>query len=530
MRRLFAMAALAALAVPAAAHAAPGDLDGSFAGDGLQENQEFGAAQAIAAGSDGSVVFGAVDHSRSGFALHRYSSSGGPTWTTPLLGPVTAIERVPGGFVAGGSNGQAVDFVLTRVAGADGRPDPSFGGPGSPPGTVVTPFNPDEGRLTDLSVAGDGSIAAAGIGERPDGGHVAVVRYRSDGSLDPGFNGGSPWTLAAGGGFGTEVSVLALDDGSTVLAGAGPAPDGSGTGDALVLKLDPTGNLDTGFSDDGWITIDVAGRDDARSLALQPDGSIVVGFEACAFGLHTSCDPAVARLTPDGALDPSFGAGGVVVDVAGFEVAHGGGGGRMLVAGSTQKQPFFQRDFALARLLPNGSPDPAFRGGAAATADFGLTEDIALALDVGPDGRPVVAGGVGSDGHGIARFVVADGPPDADADGRLDNADRCPRRFSRHKTGCPKVARKLKLRKAKGRLEVRLKADLGPCIARQRVKLLRLKGKRARVVVRARTSRKGKAKVKARLKRGRYRATAKQKLVPELARCAKARSRVVRAR
>jgi hypothetical protein len=61
------------------------------------------------------------------------------------------------------------------------------------------------------------------------------------------------------------------------------------------------------------------------------------------------------------------------------------------------------------------------------------------------------------------------------------------------------------------------------------VRLARLKGKKSRVVARARTAKQGKARL-GKQAPGRYRATVKPKVAPGLARCGKARSTVVRVR
>lgn len=527
MRRFLVTAAAAAtLALPAAAQASPGDLDGTFSVDGLATGAQPAPAGGVAVAPDGSVVVAGETGEGAGFAVLRYTATGEPSWTRSLPGTGSAIEAEPGGtLLAGGSEEPAGNFTLARLRGADGGLEPSFGDAG----VARTSFGSGDARLTDVAVGADGTIAAAGIVAGAGGDRIGVARYASDGEPLPGFASAGTWEAPEGGGFGTDVSVAVLADGSTLVAGAGPAPDGSGIGDVLVLKLTPTGDLASDFGGTGWMTIDVDGRDDARSLAVQADGRILVGFNACAFGLHTSCDPSVAALTPDGELDPAFGDGGIVVGAPGFEVADGGAG-RVLVAGTTAPLEHFARDFALARLRADGSLDPAFASGSAAAVDFGLTTDIATSLAVGPDGRPAVAGQVRDVGHGVARFAVAGGPPDADADGRLDAEDRCPRRFSRHETGCPQVERKLKLRKRGRRLVARVRSDLSPCTSGRQVRLLRKRGKRWRVVARRRTNENGSVKLARKPRAGRYRAVVGASVAPELARCSKARSKPVRVR
>ena len=63
--------------------------------------------------------------------------------------------------------------------------------------------------------------------------------------------------------------------------------------------------------------------------------------------------------------------------------------GKILLAGSSGS------DFAVARLLPGGSPDTSFGTGGRTTVDFGSSDDgSAMALQ--PDGKIVVAGTTGA--------------------------------------------------------------------------------------------------------------------------------------
>lgn len=96
----------------------------------------------------------------------------------------------------------------------------------------------------------------------------------------------------------------------------------------------------------------------AESMAIQPDGKIVLAGEMW------PPFAALARVTPDGSLDPSFGQGGFVVDR------------RLPVLKSVALQPDgrilvgAEEGFRLGRYLPDGAPDPSFGGeGIAGTRD-----------------------------------------------------------------------------------------------------------------------------------------------------------------
>lgn len=126
------------------------------------------------------------------------------------------------------------------------------------------------------------------------------------------------------------------------------------------------------------------GASAAGSMALQPDGKIVLATEAWpAFG-------AVARLNSDGSLDESFGAGGTVVDrrMPPLKAVALQPDGRIVaVAGE---------GFKLTRYLDDGHPDSSFGEGRVAgtydpqaSAFAGAGPETVL---VRPDGSIVVGG------------------------------------------------------------------------------------------------------------------------------------------
>src|SRR6266700_6457866 len=98
-----------------------------------------------------------------------------------------------------------------------------------------------------------------------------------------------------------------------------------------------------------------------------------------------------------GALDPSFGSGGIVVtdfngsiDDAAFAVAVQSAG-KILAAGYVFSSAATNYDFALARYLPDGSLDPSFGTNGKVATDFHGSTDVARAIVLQPDGRIVVA-------------------------------------------------------------------------------------------------------------------------------------------
>jgi uncharacterized delta-60 repeat protein len=125
-------------------------------------------------------------------------------------------------------------------------------------------------------------------------------------------------------------------------------------------------------------------RHTAAQVEVEPSGRIVLGVSGSR-GTFT-----VERVTAAGALDPSFGADGMVptaIDGQAMTVAPDGG---IVVVGSTgEGDP--GRDIAVTRYLSSGKVDRSFGRGGTFRLDAGL-EDFAEAVALQADGTIVVVG------------------------------------------------------------------------------------------------------------------------------------------
>lgn len=180
--------------------------------------------------------------------------------------------------------------------------------------------------------------------------------------------------------------------------------------DAQATSADP-GHLDSTFSGDGQQTIDFGGDiEGADAVAVRQDGRVVV---AGLTDVGTTWDFAVARLLPNGLPDPTFSGDGRVrtdfstASTKRWDSAHDvaiDDQGRTVVVGSSMVGT--NASWAIARYTLLGTLDPAFSGDGKVIVDHGDSkQDIAFAVGVRPNGKVYVAGTI-PDGPSADRMAV----------------------------------------------------------------------------------------------------------------------------
>lgn len=314
-------------------------------------------------------------------------------------------------------------LVAVTAAGADPAAattgadlDSTFGDSGK---VVVDPPPGGGERPAAQVILPDGKILVAGTGFPARGGSVFMaLRFGPDGSLDQTFGDrGRVWTdlatVSAPSGGRVHDGIAVGVSGASALA---VAPDGRfvlggytgtlATAEAALVRYRPDGTLDPSFGADGVVVTDFGGlgSDVVSALTLMPGGRIVA--------TGSSGDRmALARYHPGGGLDTSFGPEGVVLSggmLNGLSAAVDADG-RLLVAGQSGRPggPF---DLAVARYHRDGVPDASFGTGGFARTDLGASGEFPRALLLEPDGGLLVAGTSGA-GFVLLRHL---------ADGRRD--------------------------------------------------------------------------------------------------------------
>jgi uncharacterized delta-60 repeat protein len=225
----------------------------------------------------------------------------------------------------------------------------------------------------------------------------------SAGDLDPTFGVGGKFIAPDTIGF--PVADMAVQpDGKMVLVG-------SLNGNFAVTRLNANGTIDPTFGGGGFVRTDFGNLDEAHAVAIQPDGKIIVAGQRGFLSFADHANFAVARYNPNGSLDKTFAADGKrTIDFGQFSVANALAlqpDGKILVAGTADTGLIsINRDFAVARLMPDGTLDRSFgdrslnplnhlqRTGKT-NIGFGNDEEAANAITVAPDGK-ILVGGLGN--------------------------------------------------------------------------------------------------------------------------------------
>ena len=255
----------------------------------------LGQAPLMALQSDGKILVGGTTQQWDA-EVHRLTQDGqvDPTFTTNYFYPGVndGFAGLPGGLLLEPDN--AIVLVM--------NPESS-----SPYGSQIGLL-----RLQNDLNSGPPILVANPPAEPPDGG------------LDPsyGFEGrafvtdpSQVWTD----GPQNSVAASALQsDGKVVLVGS----FGGSTGSFWVERLNADGTIDTTFGNNGEVLINFPYASQATSVVIQPNGDILIGGTTLANAPNAATDYefAMARLTPNGTLDTTFGTGGkLTIDFTGNE-------------------------------------------------------------------------------------------------------------------------------------------------------------------------------------------------------------------
>ena len=288
--------------------------------------------------------------------------------------------------------GSPKDFCIVRFN-SDGSIDTDFGSSGK----VITNVSNNDNALS-LKVLPDDRIMLGGYCDDNSGNfYFCYARYDSDGTNQTfGYvnNIGGPDSDYA-----MSLVVESMGDkfnpGKFLLGG-------HCNDQFCIARLDFSGSFDNSFNSSGYVIKDIptTASDIGQSLVLQPDGKILLGGY---------CDNkfCIARFNSNGSLDTaSFGSGNgyVVQDIStGSDIGNSLAlqpDGKILLGGTCDNK------FCVARFNSDGSSDTTFGTGGYFILDIPSSNpDNARSLLLQPDGK-ILLGGFCLTG-GIQKFCIA---------------------------------------------------------------------------------------------------------------------------
>jgi uncharacterized delta-60 repeat protein len=382
-----------------------GSLDLSFSNDGIittsVREASFDYAYDVCLQPDGKILitgdFNNGPHSN--VAVVRYNADGSldPSFGSGGIATASsgsnnndwasAIALQPNGkiVVAGYSMlgvGLDRDFHLFQFN-SDGSLDDSFGLGGM---TSTSIGNNNSDYIKDLKIQPNGKILVAGYSYNGTKSDFTLIRYNSNGDLDPSFSIGGIATTVIGNGSAAYAMDL-QPSGKIVLVGS----TSNGTdNDFAVVRYNSNGSLDSSFDFDGIVGTPIENSDDiAFAVKTLPNGKTLVGG-------NTDIGIAFVQYNIDGSLDTTFGTDGIVSipssnSFGSLSDIYIQPNGKILCMGYFSINSF-EHDFAMARLNSNGSVDSTFGTNGIVINSIGSSTSVAYAVSMQPDGKILAIG------------------------------------------------------------------------------------------------------------------------------------------
>jgi uncharacterized delta-60 repeat protein len=323
-----------------------------------------------------------------------------PTWSNPVNmnggiidntftgadgggGGVSIIAVQPDGkILIGGYFTTYNGTTANRIArlNADGTIDNTFTGTGA--NSVVS----------TIAVQPDGKILIGGVFTTYNGvTKNGIVRINNDGTIDPTFSG-----TGTGGNTTTYIATIAVQPDGKILIG-GYFPIYNGVAKNHIARLNADGTIDNTFTGTG-----AGGNSAVQSIALQPDGKILIGGSFTTY--NGVAKNGIARLNANGTLDNTFTGTGANNGVYSIALQSDG---KILIGGFFTTYNGVAKN-CIVRLNADGSIDNTFTG---TGANNGVST---IALQ--PDGK-ILIGGFFTSYNGVGKLCIVR----LNANGTLDN-------------------------------------------------------------------------------------------------------------
>ena len=222
-----------------------------------------------------------------------------------------------------------------------------------------------------------------------------IARFNSDGTLDTTFETSGNVIQPSVSSSDNGQSLAIQPDGKILLGGVCDIGSNKEINDFCIARFNSDGTLDTTFGNSGKIIQPIgSSTDEGYSLTIQPDGKILLGG-TCYNGSNN--DFCIARFNSDGTLDTTFGNSGKVIQPIGSSNDFGRSlviqpDGKILLGGYCDNGG--NDDLCIARFNPNGTLDTSFgrRGSGKVIQPIGPYDDWGYSLAIQPDGKILLGG------------------------------------------------------------------------------------------------------------------------------------------
>lgn len=339
------------------------------------------------------------------------TTSLGALWLSEIH--ASAVQTDGKIIVAGSTNDANTSqdkFVVVRYN-SNGTLDNTFGTGGKIISEPIQAFN---NIANSLVIQSDGKIVVGGNATdtntiAPQAGEMIVVRYLSNGNIDSSFGSNGVFFNH----FNLLDNDISLEDikistNGKILATGWASDTVLGTSEAIVIKLNTNGTLDSTFGNNGHVISNYGSVLGAKSILLQPDGKILIGGYADVGSFNTGF---IIRYKSNGTLDSNFANNGYFHLSTGTSCAifsiDKQSDEKIVAAGFSSPVGFM-----VIRIDTSGNFDNNFGvGGITKTAIGSQSDAVAYRIIVQADKKIVLGGSADSD-FALARY---------DTSGIIDN-------------------------------------------------------------------------------------------------------------
>jgi uncharacterized delta-60 repeat protein len=306
-----------------------------------------------------------------------------------------------GKIVSAGGSQTSCNVSIGRFN-VDGSIDTSFGTNGFVFNSICSVFSAGNSYYSlDMVIQPDDKIVIMGLIQNNSGNAYWVARLLPDGALDSSFSGDGYRDLSFGTIQDRGQCINLQADGKILVGGTS-----GNTGEFFTLaRLLPNGDLDPSFGSNGVVqTAFSTAQSFANCIAVQQDGKIILG--GYTINAPFARDFAMIRYLADGTIDSSFGVNGKVVTTVNTSFSDYidkivfDAQGRILVSGCTSFEVNYK--LAMARYTSNGALDTSFGNNGIVVSNYSSRySDVALQVD----GKIILVGGYDADVFTVLRYL-----------------------------------------------------------------------------------------------------------------------------